>query len=172
MEKLIHNDVVDALLQRRSHRSYREEALSAEEINTIVQCALWAPSAINQQTTQIAVIDNKAWIEELAQDAGREGFHYGAPCFLLFYALKDNRWSAANAALATENATLAAHALGLGSVIIGCTADYLLSEEGAEKWQTRLGVSENYEFVLGLLVGHSVDAPQPKPRNQENIKWK
>lgn len=172
MENMIHNQVVDAILERRSIRNYTNEKLTQKEINTIVQCGLWAPSAMNQQTTRMAVVQDTDLIHELAEDAGCRGFDYGAPCFILFYALKNNKWGTSNAALAVENATIAAHSLGLGSVVIGCVYDYLNTNEGAEKWQDKLGIPKEYEFVLGLLVGHTEEKPEPKARNQENIIWK
>lgn len=172
MQAVIHNEVIDTILERRSVRAYTDERLTESEIQTILQCALWAPSGMNQQTTRMAVTQEAALIAELAEDAGRNGFSYNAPCFIFFYAKKENKWGACNAALAVQNAALAAKALGLDSVVIGCVYDYLKSREGEQKWQKKLALPEDYEFVLGLAVGHGAETPQAKPRNQENIIWK
>lgn len=169
---MIHNEVIDTIAERRSVRSYESTKLTNEEMETIAQCSLWAPSALNQQTTKVVLTQDKALIEELSADAGRENFYYHAPCFIFFYAQKENKWGACNAALAVQNAALAAKALGLDSVVIGCVYDYLKSAEGEQKWQEKLGLPESYEFVLGLAVGHGKEQPEPKSRKQENIIWK
>lgn len=172
METMIQNPVIQAITERRSVRRYTGEKLTQEQLETIAQCALWAPSAMNQQTTKIVVTQDRALIEELGADAGRQGFDYGAPCFVFFYGQQGNKWGTGNAALAVQNAALAAQSMGLGSVVIGCVYDYLQSAEGKAKWNAKLGVPESHEFILGLLVGHPAETPAAKERLQENLIWK
>ena len=44
------NEVVKNILERRSWRSYEDRQISDQELDTILQCGLWAPSAMNQQS--------------------------------------------------------------------------------------------------------------------------
>ena len=85
---IIRNSTVDAILARRSVRKYTSEKVSEAELDTLLQCGLWAPSARNAQTTMLVLI-GRDLIDELEKEymstldkapkfmAG--GFTYGAP---------------------------------------------------------------------------------------------
>ena len=177
--EIIHNPVTDAILDRRSIRSYTDEPLTDDEVHTLVQCGLWAPSAHNRQTTRFAVVRDQPLLERLRQEmteAAEEpsrwlkAFHYGAPCVIFLFDKKDDRWSGINGAIAAENIHLAAQGLGLGSVLIGIIRDFMLSDRGGE-WKKRLGIPEEYEFVLAVAVGHTAKPGRALPRNEENIVY-
>lgn len=42
------NEVIQNILNRRSWRSYEEKQIKEEELEQIIRCGLWAPSAMNQ----------------------------------------------------------------------------------------------------------------------------
>ena len=177
--EIIHNPVTDAILDRRSIRSYTEEKLTEDEVHTLLQCGLWAPSAHNRQTTRFAVVQDQPLLERLrqevteaAEDPSRwlKAFHYGAPCVIFVYDRKGDRWSGVNGAIAAENIHVAAQGLGLGSVLIGIIRDFMLSEKG-EAWKKRLGLPEDYEFVLAVAVGHPAKPGRALPRSEENIVY-
>ena len=79
------NETVKVILERSSARKYRNEHVSKEDLDLIVQAGLKAPSGGNKQTPRFVVITNKAVRDRLmvmnAQVAGApEGFDvfYGA----------------------------------------------------------------------------------------------
>lgn len=177
MAELIHTDTVDTILQRRSVRAYTEEPLTDNEIHTLLQCGLWAPSGRNDQTTKFAVLTNREKMDELQKDALEgienppkwlQNFFYSAPCLIFAFDKLGNRWTGINAALAVENMHIAAHSLGLGSVILGIIRDYMQSEKG-KKWKTLLGMPEDYSFVLALAVGHPEIIGKAPARDENNI---
>ena len=175
--EFIHNAVTDAMLQRRSIRSYTEEKLTEDEIHTNLTCGLWAPSARNHQTTRFAVVQDAELLQQLSGELlegvekpsrWMENFYYHAPCVIFAYDLADDRWTAVNAAIAAENMHVAAHSLGLGSVLIGIIREFMQSERG-EYWKKRLGIPSDYIFTLALAVGHPAEEGRPLPRKEENI---
>ncbi len=177
--RIIHNPVTDAILARRSIRSYTEEKLTEDEVFTLTQCGLWAPSARNRQTTRFAVVQDQRLLERLRQemtDAAEEpsrwlqAFHYGAPCVIFLFDRRGDRWSGINGAIAAENIHLAAQGLGLGSVLIGIIRDFMFSERG-EAWKKRFGVPEDYDFVLAVAVGHPAKPGRDLPRSEENVVY-
>jgi nitroreductase len=49
------NDVLDIIKKRFSPRSFRPASLTHEEINTLIEAASWAPSAMNEQPWRFVV---------------------------------------------------------------------------------------------------------------------
>lgn len=178
--ELIKNDVVNTIMERRSVRGYTDEPVTEDELYTIVQCGLWAPSGRNNQTTKFAVLRDKELMQRLQKEALESedrpskwlsgGFYYNAPCLIFLYDKHGDKWSGINASLAIENMHLAAHSLGLGSIILGIIKDFMLSEKG-EEWKKILGIPADYDFVLALAVGHKTDNGKVFPRDDGNIVY-
>jgi coenzyme F420-0:L-glutamate ligase / coenzyme F420-1:gamma-L-glutamate ligase len=62
--------ILGAVFQRRSIRRYRDERVPHELIETLLEAAIWAPSAHNRQPWRFAVIETQAQKEQLAQAMG------------------------------------------------------------------------------------------------------
>jgi len=114
---------MEALMTRRSIRSYRDEPVPDELIERILKAAMMAPSAGNEQPWQFIVIRDR----ELLQDIPR--FHpyvkmvLQAPvailvCGDLKLARHTGFW-VQDCSAAVQNLLLAAHDLGLGAVWAG-----------------------------------------------------
>ena len=58
--------VIENILTRRSIRDYKEEPVSREEMGKILECGIYAPSAMNMQTWAVRVVDNKSSIPGIA----------------------------------------------------------------------------------------------------------
>jgi len=177
--EFIHNPVTDAMLNRRSIRAYTEQPLTEDEIYTLLQCGVWAPSARNHQTTRYSVVTDPALLQQLSDDLlqGVEApskwmlnFYYHAPCVIFAYDECGDRWTHINAAIAAENMHIAAHSMGLGSVLIGIIREFMRSERG-EVWKQRLGIPEDYEFTLALAVGHPAEQGKPLERRENTIVY-
>ena len=50
--------VIDNMLSRRSIRKYTDEQVAKKQLDTIMKCAIYAPSALNKQPWEIRVIQN------------------------------------------------------------------------------------------------------------------
>ena len=175
MAELIKNDVVNAIMERRSVRGYTNEPLTEDEVYTLVQCGLWAPSGRNNQTTMFSVVCDADLLQKLHDEAMKDfppakNFYYEAPCVIFTYDKDGDKWSDINASLAIENMHLAAHSMGLSSIILGCILDYMRSEKGDE-WKKILGIPEDYHFVLALGVGHAARDAKTPPRDEKNIVY-
>lgn len=166
------SEVLKTIAQRSSIRAYKKEALTEEEINSLITAGLQAPTAKNLQEVHISVLDGSnpilAEIEKekravLAADADEKGkeailnnpdnFYYDAPMVFILSADKDFYWNKLDAGISAENIVLAAQSLGLGSLIIGVIRGALTGEK-KEYFAEKLQFPENYEFAIAVAVGH------------------
>ncbi|MBS7707198.1 NADPH-dependent oxidoreductase [Chelatococcus asaccharovorans] len=180
------NEVIATLLSHRSVRAYLPKALPDGTLETLVAAAQSASSSSNLQTWSVIAVTDPARKDRLAtlaadQDAVRE-----APLLLVWLAdlsrlqrLGDARDRAVeglaylellfvaiiDAALAAQNALVAAESLGLGGVYIGAMRNRP-AEVAAE-----LGLPPQVFAVFGLCIGYPDPARQSgvKPRLGQNV---
>ena len=119
------NEVMKALLERRSIRKFKPDALTKEQLGQIVEAGLYAASGKGAQSAIAVVVTNKALRDSLSAENCRiggweEGFDpfYGAPAIILVLANKNEPNHVYDGSLMMGNMMLAAHALGLGSIWI------------------------------------------------------
>ena len=80
-------------------------------------------------------------------------FYYNAPVTIYISGDEAFGWSAVDAGIAVENIHLAAAAMGLGSVILGCMKKVLNGEKKAE-YAEKLGFPEGYGYQVAIAVGY------------------
>lgn len=90
------NEVMDALVNRRSVRKYKAEAVPEELVKEIGEAGLYAPSGMGYQKPVILAVTDKETRDELSdlnRKAGgwKEGFDpfYGAPVVISVLTPKD-----------------------------------------------------------------------------------
>ena len=131
-------DVQQAILQRRSTRGFEKTPLTQQEIDTLVQAALAAPSAMNKQPWHFAFVKDAGLLKEFNALAREhmlkngpaplrprfEDPNYellmGAPLFVILSTdpTGDGPFTGVDCGIAVENLALSAKGMGLGSVII------------------------------------------------------
>jgi len=182
------NEVLKAIAGRYSCRSFSSEALSNEQVKTLVEAALAAPSALNLQPWHIIAVTNKELIDEMdvyamemgkAQNApwyeriierGGKMF-YNAPCIL--YILSDgSEYSILDCGIVSQNIALAAHSMGLGSVICGMARIPLADEKG-ETFKKQLQFPEGYTFGMSVCIGNinSEGIKNPHDLNMDKVSY-
>ena len=168
---ILHNDAVDAILTRRSIRSYQAKQISEDALETILTAGQYAPSGMNQQSAKAIVVQSKERMQQLVQlaKAAEQVDHnpfYDAPTVILVFADATQLAPLEDGCNVLENMMLAAHAIGLGSCWI-YAAKVLFSTEEGVTFQKELGLSETDQIVGSIAVGcPDGAAPQPKPRKE------
>lgn len=172
-------DAIEMLLKRRSCRAYKPQQITDEELHTILDCGLNAPSGSNKQGAKIIVVQEAEKIAALsrmnAAVMGREGSDpfYGAPTLCLIVAPRDAGYdgSAKFALNPVKDGSLvigamqdAAFALGIGSCWINRCKEMLESAEGAALMK-QLGL-EDYQGVGCCILGY----PQSDTYSEKKIK--
>ena len=116
-------DAIEAILTRRSVRSYTDHPVPEDIIQLLLEAAVSAPSANNQQPWQFIIIEDREILKSIPSVHPYSGMLNHAPlaivvCGDLSQARLGGYW-AQDCSAATQNILLAAHALGLGAVWLG-----------------------------------------------------
>jgi nitroreductase len=183
-------DFNEAVFGRRAVREYTAETVDEQVTRRLVDAAIQAPSAVNQQPWTFAVIRDQNLLDRLSRDAKAHmlanmpasphsshfqvllddpsfQIFYHAPVLILISAAADGPWIIEGCALAAENLMLAAYAAGLGSCWIGFAQSFLNTTDG----KTMLGLPAACVPVAPIIIGHPKAASPPVPRKAREIRW-
>ena len=164
------NTELQALLERRSIRSYKPDMVPQELIDQVIEAGLYAASGHGEQDSIIVAVTNKEVRDRLsslnAKIMGRDGDpFYGAPVVLVVLADKAFPTHVYDGSLTMQNLMLAAHELGVSSCWIHRAKEEFDSEEGKELLRAA-GVEGDYEgighCILGYADGEYPAAPERK----------
>lgn len=163
-------DAIKALTTRRSCRSYKQEQIKEEELQTILACGLNAPSARNRQSSKIVIVQNQNEIKELsklnAEVMGNNGDpFYGAPTVCFIFVPKDESNGVKDGALVIGAMQTGAYALNMGSCWIDRCKEMFELEKGhhyLQKWHL-----EDYVGVGCCILGY-VEKALPEKKILEN----
>ncbi len=161
------NEVMKAMLERRSCRSYKPDMVPQADIDAVIEAGLYAATGAGKQTPIVIAVTDKKVRDELskvnAQIGGwQEGFDpfYGAPVVLIVAAKKSFPTYVYDGSLMLGNMMLAAHSLGLGSCWIH-RAKEELEMDVYKKLLADLGVDEEVEGIGHCILGYA-DGELPK----------
>ncbi len=113
-------DIIEIIKQRRSIRSFERKQISDKDMHTILECAMCAPSARNQQKWRFIVVDKKEILQELSQNIPsgkmcKEADKVILVCYEIDDETSELYWQQDGSA-AIQNILLSSAALGIGSV--------------------------------------------------------
>ena len=175
---------------RRAIREYTKQTVDAKSIRHLIDCAVMAPNAVNQQPWAFIVVSDKELLDKISEETKNHvktekhetrhvgNFHtnltdpashifYHAPVLILISAIEAGPWIVQDCALAAENLMLSAYDQGLGSCWIGFAQSFLSSARGRSLVQ----MPDGWVPVAPVIVGHTTHFPEPTPRNEPVIRW-
>jgi nitroreductase len=160
-------DIFTAIHSRRSVRRYTDEPVTREEVKTLLEAAMSAPSAGNSQPWRFVVLDDRAQLDKAATLNPYGGMAAQAPLAILVCAdpsvEKHGGFWVQDCSAAVENMLLAAVGLGLGAVWTGL---YPVEERVAAF--KKLCALPGHFMPLGLVIlGRPAVQPEPKNRYDE-----
>lgn len=169
-------DALDCIKSRRSVRRFTEEAVTPAQVREVVAAAAFAPSWKNTQVARYILVEDRAKIETIGTDCvldfsynaktlaaapalvaltmvtGRSGFEkdgsYSTPL--------EGHWQSFDAGIAAQTFCLAAHAMGLGTVIMGIYDPAKVAKV--------LNVPEGQTVAALIAIGHPAQDPVAPPR--------
>lgn len=159
--------ILDAIYARRSIRKFTDEAVSDEQIETLLKAAMAAPSATNAQPWRFVVTRDPERLAAIRKEMPLAKIN--APLAILVCAdlsifkrpIVERFWTQ-DCSAATQNILLAAVGLGLGAVWCGVHPVPLI-EKRIEKL---LDLPVNVKVLNVIFIGHP--AEEKEARSQYN----
>ncbi len=183
------NEVINAILNRRSVRVYSDEQIKQEDLDQILQAGLYSPSGCNMQPWHFTVVQNKDLMNEINDEtkkillncdsekfqayAKNENYNifFNATTTIIISGEKEELVPQTDCAAATENMLIAAESLGIGTCWVGLITYLFMSEKGAE-YTTKLQIPEGYEPYYAITLGYKkYPDPKPLPRRENTVNY-
>ena len=165
-------DFKDLVQQRRSHRKFTGEEVSAEDVKVILRAGLMAPTSKGQRAWQFVVVDDKQDLEKLsdAKDMGGQLIKGAALAIVVLGDPMQNDCWVEDGSIAAISMQYQIEDLGLGSCWVQMRGRGLSDGTAADTViQGVLNIPENLSCLCVLAVGHKAD--ERKPQNEEKLKW-
>jgi FMN reductase (NADPH) len=161
---MIHNPIIDAMMERKSLRKYKEDIPSDEVIETIVRAGQQAPFAYQLCSVLLTRNPKKNYFHApllftICVDshrmevmmAKRDWKMVNNDLSLLIFGLQDASYQA-------ENMVMAAESLGMGSCFLGATP------YRAEKIIAKYKLPSRVFPMVELTMGYPAEEKPPRPR--------
>jgi len=157
---------------RRSHRSFDEKEISAEDVKMILRAALMSPTSKSQRSWQFVVVDDKLTMEKLA-DAKDLGGAFLKKASLAIVVLGDataNDCWIEDCSIAAASMQYQAEDLGIGSCWAQMRGRGLSDGTSADDViRGIVNAPENLKTLCVIGFGHKKD--ERKPQNEDALKW-
>ncbi|MGL5272382.1 MAG: nitroreductase family protein [Phocaeicola sp.] len=174
------NQVVEAIMQRRSIRQYKDQPVEMEKLQTIMECAVNAPSGMNKQPWEVRVVTSESYINgvteiykkanpKMAEDPSFKNMFRNAP--VVIFVATPSASGHLDAGLLGQNIMLSAYSLGLGTCCLGSPPHFMKTTEAAAPYIEKLNLPEGYELLYAIGVGYADETPDAKPRDAAKVKF-
>ena len=168
-------NIIETILSRHSYRGkYKSTPIPREDLITIMEAGLAAPSGCNKQTTSLIAVDEPSVLEKL-HSVIQPPVGETAPAMICVLtqrinAYRDKCFAVQDYSAAIENMLLAIVALGYQS----CWVEGYVTDSDNKGYQMAqvLGVPDDYELVCYLPVGVAETEPVgSKKKDMQERAW-
>ncbi len=169
------NETITTMLEHRSIRKFKKEAVSKDDLNLILRAACNGSTMGNMQLYSIVVTEDKEMMKQMAPFHFNQPIATNAPLILTFCAdfnrfnqycanrgaavdaydnIQGYHWAFTDAIIAAQNACVAAESLNLGLCWLG-TIIY-----NTDKFIDVLKLPRNVVPVACIAIGHPDETPE------------
>ncbi|MDY0387674.1 MAG: nitroreductase family protein [Methanolobus sp.] len=185
-------DVIENIKTRRSVREYSEKDVSDEDIKTIIDAGIHAPSGLDYQPWFFVVVKNREMmlrisdhckprllelLAETTNDAAiafkkelaKEEFNifYDAPVLVIVLGNNAGFTTDYDCSMCAENMMLAAHSMGIGSCWVGAGC---FIQDNSELLG-ELGITPNFKVIAPIVFGYPAREPEEIDKNEPEVVW-
>jgi nitroreductase len=183
-------DLDQVIRARRAVREYTAELVDEPTLRRMIDAAIQAPSAVNEQPWVFSVVRDRTVLASISSAAkayilampptGVAPHHlhellndpdfdvlYRAPALIVISSATRDQWAVENCSLAAENLMLAVRAAGLGTCWIGFAQAWLGTAEG----KATINLPQDCLPVAPIIVGYPKSFPQAVSRKAADIRW-
>lgn len=162
----------DLLVRRHSIRRYTDQAIDAEDVKTIMEAALLAPTSKSKRSWQFVLVEDKGMLEQMAacRPAGAQPI---ARCKLCVVICADRTLSdmwLEDSTIAATFIQLQATALGLGACWIQVRGRETADGEDSESYmRDLLGIPHEMGIECVVTIGHPDE--ERRPVDTSKLLW-
>ncbi len=180
--------LIEVMHERRSVRAYSAEIVDRTTLDALLRAAVQAPTAMHMEPWRFVVVQDPDVLRRISNRAkdslmgDAQRLHaplaasspffspdfnvfYDAPTLVVIGAPLRGHFVQADCWLAAQNLMLAAHAMGLGTCVIGSAVAAL----NLPQTQQELGIPPDIYAVVPIIVGKPRGEPGPSPRQAPQI---
>ena len=187
---MIENEIIKVIHERRSIRKFEDKQILHEQLETLLDAAIWAPSGGNNQSWLFTAIQNKEVLlrlNELVRKAflsyipdddypGKHAakitsqnddycFYFNAPTLIIASNVPNYENAMADCSLALQNIFLAAQSMGLGSCYIN-QLHWLRKSLIVRDYLSTLGIPKEHTICSSAAIGY-IKTPSTVPVRKE-----
>jgi nitroreductase len=151
--------MLEAIRERRSVRRYKPDDVRDEDLQTIAEAALSAPSANNQRPWHLVFVRDAATRTALSKVHPWAGFCAQSPVVVVVCGDENasQHWWIDDCSAATENAMVQAAALGLGTCWVGIRGSDERGYEREAYVRQVLGIPSHIRILCAFSLGYPAD---------------
>lgn len=175
-------EALECIKTRRSVRKFKEDIVEHATVEKIIEAASLSPSWKNTQIVRYNIVEDKKILEEIANNCVLD-FEFNqktisrAPELVVvsmiekrcgyerdgsYSTSKEDRWEMFDAGIATQTFCLAAHDLGVGTVILG-----IFDEDKVAK---AISLPEGQKVAALIVMGYpNQECEAPKRKSVEEL---
>lgn len=176
------NETIKVIKSRRSIRRYKTKQIMGSDIEKILECAIHAPNAMNQQKWHFTVIQNRdmltrmvdiikenimnSGIEYLIGKASAHDYNtfHNAPTVVLVTGDEKTRFVEFDCGAEAQNIALAAKSLDIGSCVMTSSGFLFASEKGIQlKKELGIEYSERFRHPVPIHSATPFRSISPPP---------
>jgi nitroreductase len=159
-------DLTDIIRKRRTIRKFGEGEVSDEQVDKLLELAMYAPSRLNRQPWHFIVVRDAALKKQFADILRIHPYLETASVVVAVCALPERSptW-AMDASAAIENMLIGATSMGIGSAWVGSpdTVMWTLVEETA---RDALAIPGNVRVASLIALGYPVEERPPHTKEE------
>lgn len=178
---MTNNETLKAIKNRRSIRKFKNNQITKEELNAIVQSAIYAPTGHNDQPWHFTIIQNKEVLNKISEVANKamknseiewisklgsknRPLFYNAPTVVIVSGKEGTYSPLTDCSAAIQNMLIAAESLNIGSLWNGLVSYFFENKEEAKVLNLKEGYKPYYAVALGYK---DCEAPIAPERNED-----
>ncbi|MCL2142220.1 MAG: nitroreductase [Methanimicrococcus sp.] len=168
---MVSNETIQTILSRKSVRQFLPNPVPEDFISSLLECARFAPSGLNNQPWRFIVVDDKEIQMQLSELTHYSDILLSAPLsisvFLDTSASYHREKDIAAIGASIQNILLSAHSLGLGAVWLG---EILKNKE---KVSTVLNAPDSFELIAVIAIGYpdGSDSKRTDRKELQELVW-
>jgi nitroreductase len=181
------NECIKTITSRRSIRKYKKEQISRSDLQLILDCAILAPNARNEQKWHFTVVQNEEMLHRmvdtiienimnsgiafLIERASAPDYNtfYNAPTVILVTGDNKAQFIQIDCGAAAQSIALAARSLNIGSCVM-TSSGFLFASEKGNALKAELGIPDGYDHVCAVALGYvEGEDPATPPREKSVI---